>query len=934
MANYLSRPYQPSAPVSRGNINLDMTVLNTLQSRYDANKAIVDQAMSQYEMLKGLRPEDNSYIAAKVAEAKAQIDKFGNMRFEHKSSVDTVMSTLKNVLEDPIVKDAIQSRASYEQYNAEASKRREKNDGSYSDLNYQYGLYKGGFNDYMQGKSNKLGSMAYTPFTDYRKELKDIAENIDKYDTDIKKSWSEGGYIYTREGKVITEDKIKNIAESFLTDGAKQQLTISGWGSIHQGNTEEERQANTLQAFKSYSTSKLADEKSKLLLYQSEAKKTGLDEDKKNAELAQENYNNVEKRLNEIAQSGNFEQMYGTVYRDTTVGNFAKTIAYNTVDITEVKGDTTYMAQMKMAYDRERDAIKDAQWQANYQLKAKEAGLLEDGSAFQTRTDFGQETPEAGNVEQKVSEEIDGLNTTIDAKVNSIFSTLDKETQEAIDAEVSASKGLKTRADVLVEYNQGSLVSAEDADTLNGLITERYVKQEAYNKHAKAVDKEAEALLDSPELYKDLFNKPNIKIMWKSNSGKEMLFSAKDILLANGIVNEKGEKIQSKPGVREAIKKSLLADKILSRGYNHLDTNLVKQLALQFNENTNQVLLENDLSKYEDYFGKGNTPGTIEPYSINPNSKTGKFIIEQQKQGGYNKAGIFSADDSFDDISSVSSFFDVIDPSSRKAKIGKRLMEDNTVPFGKTTTVMPGTPEYKLLAQQAGFNIGDKTPIEIKKIPNQPDMVTITLGQGSASKIKPTEVNNEQKILIKDLPQTVLKQIDLYNTKSKFTVDNFPPMFQKATFTNKVGVHVTDVAKTFYGGDDRATWNRANLTTITGATNYYFENYSEMLGTVQKPTELGVAIKNVINSQNTYIETQKTKVGNRTYILPIIKKGDTIVFAPDAVAENLVTNENADSTQRMIKFLPQDYVNKYINSVLASGNQNQIDNIIKLYGGQ
>ena len=71
MANYLSRPYQIQQPVSRGNIGLDFQVLNTLQSRYDANKAIVDQAMSQYEMLKGIRETDNQYIAAKVAEAKA-----------------------------------------------------------------------------------------------------------------------------------------------------------------------------------------------------------------------------------------------------------------------------------------------------------------------------------------------------------------------------------------------------------------------------------------------------------------------------------------------------------------------------------------------------------------------------------------------------------------------------------------------------------------------------------------------------------------------------------------------------------------------------------------------------------------------------------------------------------------------------------------------
>ena len=62
--NYLSRPYQTENPIERGNINFDVAILNGLQSKYDANKAIVDQTISQYESLRGLTPEDNQYIAA------------------------------------------------------------------------------------------------------------------------------------------------------------------------------------------------------------------------------------------------------------------------------------------------------------------------------------------------------------------------------------------------------------------------------------------------------------------------------------------------------------------------------------------------------------------------------------------------------------------------------------------------------------------------------------------------------------------------------------------------------------------------------------------------------------------------------------------------------------------------------------------------------
>ena len=65
--NYLSRPYQVNAPVQRGDIMFDAQILNTLQSKYDANKAIIDQTLAQYENLRGLREIDNEYIATKIS---------------------------------------------------------------------------------------------------------------------------------------------------------------------------------------------------------------------------------------------------------------------------------------------------------------------------------------------------------------------------------------------------------------------------------------------------------------------------------------------------------------------------------------------------------------------------------------------------------------------------------------------------------------------------------------------------------------------------------------------------------------------------------------------------------------------------------------------------------------------------------------------------
>ena len=169
--NYLSRPYQPEVAVQRGDLNIDFQVLNTLQTRYDANKAIVDQTIAQYEMLKGLRSEDNEYIANKVAEVKSQIDSYGNLRFEHRSTVDSLSKVLQNVIKDPIVRDAVQSKAVYDSFNAEVSELKKKDPSKYNDANYAFSLYQGGFEEYKAGKSKKLNNLSYIPYTDLNEEV-------------------------------------------------------------------------------------------------------------------------------------------------------------------------------------------------------------------------------------------------------------------------------------------------------------------------------------------------------------------------------------------------------------------------------------------------------------------------------------------------------------------------------------------------------------------------------------------------------------------------------------------------------------------------------------------------------------------------------------------------------------------------------------------
>ena len=229
--NYLSKPYSVDQPIERGNINFDVAMLNGLQSKYDANKAIVDGVMAQYESLRGLTPEDNQYIAAQVSHVKNQINKLGSLNLVHNTGRDTVLNNLKNVMKDPIVQDILVSKANKDKYDAEYQEAVKKDPSKGDSRNYEYGLTQGGYYDYVNGKTKKIGGMSYKPYEDvtsnYTKRLK---EYVDQYDDEQYMGTKTTQYqtvdIY---GKRILKADLENFLVTTTTGSEAQQLNINAW---------------------------------------------------------------------------------------------------------------------------------------------------------------------------------------------------------------------------------------------------------------------------------------------------------------------------------------------------------------------------------------------------------------------------------------------------------------------------------------------------------------------------------------------------------------------------------------------------------------------------------------------------------------------------------------------------------------------------------
>ena len=301
MSNYLSRPYQASNPVSWTNEMMYASkAADELQNTYDANRASRDQLLAKFEQLRGERDVDNDYIAAKIKEVDNHFNQFGNRSFLHKSTTTAFTSSLMNIIQDPIVRDAILSRQVKQNFDAEAAKRKEKNDGSYNDVNYQYSKEQGGYYDYMAGKTNKLSNLSYIPYVDLQEEhLKTI-----KIIKDLKGSRYvelpgrvENGVqtVVKKEIDGLTQQEIQQYFGYMLKPEHHKQLEINGWAKWSQNDKSK---AEAKQLFIETNNAKLQNLETNLKEYDSQKNNKSLSKEQR--EEAIRGYEQTEKSISQL----------------------------------------------------------------------------------------------------------------------------------------------------------------------------------------------------------------------------------------------------------------------------------------------------------------------------------------------------------------------------------------------------------------------------------------------------------------------------------------------------------------------------------------------------------------------------------------------------------------------------------------------------------
>lgn len=391
MSNYLSAPYETNKPPQDENFQLLYKTMEMRQGKYDANKAKAEQTLAYYgEKLKGLRGEDNEYIAAKLNDLSSTIKEAGDLSLS--SNSDNIMSRIGAVAKDPIVESAVVNRVKFDNLNKEYAERVKKGDGSANEINYLDALKQGGYEDYMNGKTNSLGNLSYKSYIDVPKVVNELtSEWATKHGYKTVFDSKNGGYYFQNtEREVLTKDEILNFIGSVVDPSMQSQIEINARATF--GNMKD---ADYNQYFTQRYTQENEMDVMELAKQQALQKSVSGQE----AEIVQSNINILESRIGERKQkiaNGTFDksEQY-SAYRKDLFSKIASN--YERDNIVDIEYDTTPLEIAKFELDKTYKAED---------IRIKQETLqLEKTAATQANMPAGTALPEVSDSDEETKED-------------------------------------------------------------------------------------------------------------------------------------------------------------------------------------------------------------------------------------------------------------------------------------------------------------------------------------------------------------------------------------------------------------------------------------------------------------------------------------------------------------------------------------------------
>lgn len=926
MSNFLSKNLDYGTTISTDVTDILFKVAMAKEEKYNLAQNAIQNTVDQYGALaQNLRQKGKEYLAGKLDAVTQLVNNSGDRDLSKSGVARAINSQIKNIVQDPTVLNEVAQASARDNYLKGISQLKEKNDGRYHERNDRFAREMAGMEKWERGEIDKMGNLNYIEYGDYQKELKDISENLDKYDHNVEETVADGkGYFVTKKGKYLTPTELKNKAYLLLSDKAKRQMQVDGWDTYDRGATEEDKLLNVESKFNSFKNNDLESIQENLTSIRAQLKNRPDSEALKQSELDwSKNLKDTTSYYDDMMVTGNKSAMYTTMFTQDTLKNFANAYSFN--DVKEsMSSDSGYYSKLNYEYKVNKDL-------ADRQVKEQK----DRGEILQT-TNPNLTEQDVENLYSKQQTYITSLESSLQEETQRVYEGLDLDVKEDIDNKFRQVKGQDKSsfiADYVTNLSQKSsnLVGVQEAKRIDNIRLRLANEKAIFNKYAKEARDETVKTLDTTALVNRLFSNPNIKIVWKGTSGRDGLFSAKDVLLATGIVDNNGKvnaKLSTKTGLLEAVQRSIFADKALSDNFFETkgeNIQYIKSLAKSLGEDFDTIAPNNQYNQTYTNTGLSTLQGVQQLKSLNPNSKTARFLAMHRQQGGFNQAGIFSADDSFDDIPEIDAYLS--SESNISKRISDKLAKDERVAINKTTYINPqtNTQAFNELAGIVGdvTQIGRNNSLVVNLIPSQPNMVRISqLTQNTKGENLPLKMKD---VLIEDLPQSIKSKINFQNKKAILTSENIPDVNSPVSYGSFNDVpRVLDITQNIFHGDRRL----AETTTKEGAEDLIFRTlqYQPVVGTAENPTETGRIIQNILNDDSLIVSLNKTKYG----VFPRVSKkvgGNTNLIYE---WKEPVDEASIEETYNRIKYAPQVYLNKLLEGmVIEKANPSSTNQLLK-----
>ena len=216
-------------------------VQTALQERFDVNNAKLDEAIMKVSSIPLLREKDQEYLKQKLSNVLNEVN--GNLKASGgRTLLNNNLSGHLTKLIGSSIDDYLVGQMGISQQkqalDANVTKLKEKNDGTFNMGNYQFALDQAGWDDYMKGydkdgkKVNSLkGSLQYTPYSDWNanviKKAGELAKLKGKRTVTIRNK--ETGLNEIREIDGLRPEEVAEYMPNLLSSQDLQQMRIDGY---------------------------------------------------------------------------------------------------------------------------------------------------------------------------------------------------------------------------------------------------------------------------------------------------------------------------------------------------------------------------------------------------------------------------------------------------------------------------------------------------------------------------------------------------------------------------------------------------------------------------------------------------------------------------------------------------------------------------------